>query len=153
MYLIKAFLYACLGFSLIIPVKTILTNKIVTAQELIIIPVAGLALALLFRFFLIKPLLRSKVKKMLADPKNFDILPKGELIITSSGIEAIDSVSTTNLKWAAIVKEMETKEYFFLYLSSYRAITIPKRILSEADLLILNKLLKENINLTVQLNS
>jgi hypothetical protein len=69
------------------------------------------------------------------------------------GMSIITEVSETNLKWATFVKVVETKRFFFFFLSPRVPIFIPKRFLPDPDdLRELRHLIRMNLGDKAHLN-
>jgi len=70
-------------------------------------------------------------------------------LISEEGVETKDVATTAIYKWIAIVRVLETTDYYFLYLNSIQAIIIPKQKLdpglrNTVTALLENRILKEN---------
>jgi len=82
-----------------------------------------------------------------ASRRNRTLLGVRTQSFTPEGFSITSDVFNTNLKWDAILKAVETKRFFFLYISSRTAFIIPKaRIPAAIDLDRLRTVLKTYLN-------
>ena len=79
---------------------------------------------------LIKRSIRRRVKDILAQPENEHVLGEAEVVLMDTGIIDKDKASESKYAWEAIVRKEETNDCYYLYTSSYHAIVIPKRVIS-----------------------
>lgn len=148
---VKTFIYACGGAVLVIPIKYLLTDQLMNEKDLLFILSFCILLTLIYMFSYIKPSIRNKVRNMLKDPRNSNLLNKTDLIIDASGITATDSVSKLHYRWNAITRKNESSDYIFLFLNSAQALIIPKKLLLPDQLKLLETLLNQHISLSIQL--
>ncbi len=73
------------------------------------------------------------MNKLFADTKNASYLSETILTISETGITSKDVFSESKHDWWAFVKTEETREYFYLSLSSFFVITISKRVFSSSS--------------------
>jgi hypothetical protein len=71
----------------------------------------------------------------------------GEIVlrITDDGLESVFPTGISRLQWRAFTKYKETKDLFLLYMSPSRPAFIPKRVLSQEQVLNLRAILKKQI--------
>jgi hypothetical protein len=68
-----------------------------------------------------------------ASRRNKTILGIQNQALTRDGLSISSDAFNVNLKWDAIYKAIETKKFFFLYISSRTAYFIPKKRISTAE--------------------
>jgi hypothetical protein len=64
----------------------------------------------------------------LADEKNACYLAQTEHIFTEEGVYSKDDYSESKYNWSSIVSKEETKDCYYLFVDSLKAIAIPKRV-------------------------
>lgn len=74
--------------------------------------------------------LKKRVNKLLSDEKNVSYLALTEHIINEEGIYTRDDYSESKYNWSSFVSKEETKDYYYLFVDSLKAIAIPKRVFS-----------------------
>lgn len=78
--------------------------------------------------------IKRQINKLLADPKNISYITPTELLISEKGIIDKNKFSESKYEWESIVRKEETKEYYFLHLTTLLVLSIPKRAFaSEAE--------------------
>jgi hypothetical protein len=66
--------------------------------------------------------------------------------LTTQGIEVSSAAGSTFLRWEAVLKAIESKEFLLLYLSNAQAIYVPKRVIdSESTLEAVRQLLRTHL--------
>lgn len=89
----------------------------------LLILVGGLLIPIVHRYSL-----KRQVDKLLEDEKNANYVAQTELTISDSGIHTKDDYEESRYPWSTFVKKEEAENYYYLFLDSIRAITIPKRV-------------------------
>ena len=72
-------------------------------------------------------------EKVANDPNNSSVFLDIYMIVSETGISTKDTLMETKFQWNAFIKKQESKEYYFLFMSSMQALIIPKRIFNNAD--------------------
>jgi len=100
----------------------------------------------------VKNFYNRKTREFLKDEKNQHLLEKTKLTIDHQGL--IDRNSKTELKisWDGVVKIMENKKYYYLFISSIQAIIIPKNCISAEEKMQLEQLFSEHISMEATFN-
>jgi hypothetical protein len=75
------------------------------------------------------------------------VVARGPITYTLSddGLRAATPVSTTDIKWGAVVRAVETKRFVLIFISAPSAFYIPVECLQGGDLSVLRKLLKAHV--------
>ena len=71
-------------------------------------------------------------EKITNDPGNSSIFLERSLLVSDAGIVSKDALVEINYHWNAFVKKQESKEYYFLFISSIQALIVPKRVFNNA---------------------
>lgn len=74
-----------------------------------------------------------QAEKVANDPGNSSIFLAISMIVSETGISTKDVLTETKFQWNAFIKKQESREYYFLFVSSMQALIIPKRIFNNAD--------------------
>lgn len=85
------------------------------------------------------------LKALYDQPENDSLFENKEYTFSETGLGISSRYSSTQLKWAAIVKKIESTDYIYLYTSAVHALIIPMRYLNgwrkeEVDKLLLQHL-------------
>jgi hypothetical protein len=112
---------------LVIVVIHLLSNRPVTLQDVVI------ATLLILVGCLLLPeanrlSIKRRIDKLLSDEKNASYLALTEHVISDEGIYTKDDYSETKYNWSSFVSREETKDYYYLFIDSLKAIAVPKRI-------------------------
>jgi hypothetical protein len=98
-----------------------------TNQDLLVavvlILIGGLSIPIVHSYSL-----KRQIDKLLADEKNANYLAQTELTISYNGVYTKDDYEKSKYPWSTFVKKEESEFYYYLFLDSVRAITIPKRV-------------------------
>ena len=73
-----------------------------------------------------------QAEKVAEDPGNSSIYLDTSVIISETGISTKNALMQTTFQWNAFIKKQESKEYYFLFITSIQALIIPKRIFGSA---------------------
>jgi hypothetical protein len=95
---------------------------------------------------------KRRIQKLYSNENNFSFFMEKELIINGSGIIERDDNSESRTNWRGVVKKIETKEYFYLYLSTVQAVIIPKSCLNSEQTESLRMILAEHLSLKAEFN-
>ena len=74
-----------------------------------------------------------QAEKVADDPDNSSIFLDILMIISETGISTKDALMETKFSWKSFIKKQESREYYFLFVSSMQALIIPKRIFNSTD--------------------
>jgi hypothetical protein len=95
---------------------------------------------------------KRRIQKLYSDENNFSFFTEKELTIDNSGIIERGENSESRINWRGIIKKVETKEYFYLYLNTVQAIIIPKSCLNSDQTDKLRMVLSEHLSLKAEFN-
>jgi hypothetical protein len=117
---------------LVIAFIQLLNNRPVTFRDL---SVAGLLILVSCLLYpeVYRYSLNRQVSKLLLDEKNASYLALTEHIISEDGIYTKDVYSESKYNWSSFVNKEETKDYYYLFVDSLKAIAIPKRVFASAE--------------------
>jgi hypothetical protein len=110
--------------------------------------IAGfLVLTSLLSFFGVRTNTMKQAEKVADDSGNSSIFIPLIVNASESGISVKDELKEIHYQWAAIIKKLESQNYYFLFHNSIQAIIIPKRAFtSPADKLQFEKLLAQYLS-------
>lgn len=74
-----------------------------------------------------------RVKKMLSEGSNENILNRRKIILSDEGILEKSLIGESNVSWNQVDKVEESNEYIYIYISSISAHIIPKRIFKDEN--------------------
>ena len=74
-----------------------------------------------------------RVKKMLNEGSNENILNRRKIILSDEGILEKSLIGESNVSWNQVDKVEESNEYIYIYISSISAHIIPKRIFKDEN--------------------
>lgn len=93
-----------------------------------------------------RPFIGRRLSAIYNAPENESMLQRKEYIFSDTGINISSQFTNTKLQWPAIIKKVETPDYFFLYQTSIHAMIIPKRFFNDWQLTDLEKLLSTHLS-------
>ena len=83
-------------------------------------------------------------EKVAEHPENASIFLEASITVSEAGITTKNELMETKYQWKAILKKLESKNYYFLFINSLQAIVIPKRVFnSQEEKLQFEKLLSQ----------
>ncbi len=86
------------------------------------------------------------------NPDNFSIFYESILTVTEMEIGVKNKIIDSKIKWSAIIKKIEIKDYYYLYLNAMQAIIIPKSAFkNNEEKLAFDKILSRNLSLEAEL--
>ena len=74
-----------------------------------------------------------QAEKIASEPDNDPIFLETQLTASEKGLQLSDSVSETHYQWKAVIRKLESRNYYFLFVNALQAIIIPKRVFHSAD--------------------
>ena len=74
-----------------------------------------------------------RVKKMLNEGNNENILIRRTISISKEGLLEKSAIGESKVKWSQVDKVEETEEYIYIYISSISAHIIPKRVFRDEN--------------------
>lgn len=74
-----------------------------------------------------------QAEKIANEPDNDPIFLETQLTASESGLSLADSVSQTQYQWKAVIRKLESQNYYFLFVNALQAIIIPKRVFGSPD--------------------
>jgi len=108
-----------------------------------VFPILFLIFGIIYVFKLRSQILLRRAEKELSKPENINAFGTFEMEFNDEEIKINESELNTILKWNAIKRLDETPEYFFLYISSLNAYSIPKKKISANETEELNVIFKK----------
>jgi len=87
-----------------------------------------LALFYILPLFLVRYSLQKQVNKLSQNHMNEGMFTECTITFSEIGLLVKNDLGELNRKWKGVVKKSETKDYFFLFISSVQAVVIPKRV-------------------------
>lgn len=100
----------------------------------------------IYMLFVVPKHVDKKLKQMLSEGKNRNLLNEHQLEINESCICGKNTFSHMELKWDAVEKIAFTNDYTFIYTSSIGAIVVPRSAITEGNYETFKKLLKDIYN-------
>jgi hypothetical protein len=71
---------------------------------------------------------------------------ESEITINSSGVSEASEFGSATIVWKDILREVETKEAFYLFFSGSNAFMVPKRLLEPGEADTIKALIKQNLS-------
>lgn len=102
-------------------------------SKFILLILAFIFLTSLLSLFNVRSNTVKQAEKVADDPGNSSIFLPISMIVSETGISTKDVLTETKFQWNAFIKKQESREYYFLFVSSMQALIIPKRIFNNAD--------------------
>jgi hypothetical protein len=94
----------------------------------------------------------SEAENVANNPDNFSIFSETNLSFLDTSIDMKNDIVQSTLKWQAILKKVEVKDYYYLYLNAMQAIIIPKRAFKNNDEKnTFDKILSRNLSLEAEI--
>jgi hypothetical protein len=95
---------------------------------------------------------RKQIDTFINNSANDNVFSDCLVTVSETGISSKGKFAASDYQWAGIVKKEETKEHYFLFLTTDQAIVLPKRaIASEAQKVQLEKLFAAHISFNAEL--
>ena len=87
------------------------------------------------------------------DPENGSVFLESNLLVSETGLLVKDDLKETKYQWGAIIKKLESRQYYFLFHNAMQAIIIPKRAFATAEEKIkFEKLLSQYLSLDAEVS-
>lgn len=94
-----------------------------------------------------------QAEKITNDPGNNSIFLDMNLIVSENGLIIKNELKESRYQWKAIIKKLESNQYYFLFHSSLQAIIIPKRIfISAEEKMQFERLLTQHLSLDAEVS-
>ena len=116
------------------------------SDKFILLVVGFLVATTLLSFLGVRTATMRQAEKIAVDPANSSIFLEHLVSISDSGIIIKDELKEIRFQWTAIIKKLESQNYYFLFHNSIQAIIVPKRVfISQDEKLQFEKLLSQHL--------
>ncbi len=90
-------------------------------------------LTTILAFFGVRNNMMKQGEKVADDPDNSSVFLNLEVTVSDAGITVKDELKEVRYQWKAIIKKLESQNYYFLFHNSMQAIILPKRVFRNAE--------------------
>ena len=74
-----------------------------------------------------------QAEKITGDPDNASIFLEVTCTVSDTGIALKNEQAESRWQWKAIIRKLESKNYYFLFINGIQAIIIPKRVFTSTE--------------------
>ncbi|MEO7524738.1 MAG: YcxB family protein [Ferruginibacter sp.] len=74
-----------------------------------------------------------QAQKVADNPENRSIFLDMTVIVSEAGITVKDELKETKYQWGSVIKKLESKNYYFLFVNAIQGIIIPKRAFNSTE--------------------
>jgi hypothetical protein len=129
----------------------IFSKRPFSINELVLLVAGAVAVALFWGYISMNVNFKTKMRALVTGDLNSNLYIPFTLQIGEFGITIDDLISEHRYSWNAIIKNKETKDYFYLFLNAYNSIIIPKKHVGAENIPELRNMLDKHLSLEVSL--